>query len=536
VKHTSCPIPWKNLDLRGEIARRARLSFQRLEDYSPAFTLCGNRGWPGDREGRAILGQVLLSQTLHEESRQTGALLDGLPDGILGEPLDHEAIHEQQVMGHHWLLRAFCEIHAVTGREEMLDRMRRIVDELYLPLRGKWNTYPINPERRDKTKGAQAGTMVDGVVDGWKLSSDIGTAFIALDGLTQAYEVEPRPELGELIEEGIQRFLEIDPVKLGCQTHATLSCLRALLRWSRIKDRPDLVQHSAKIFDIYLSIATTEHHHNWNWFGQPTWTEPCAVVDAFMVALELWRATGNNGRLATAQEILFTGLSRQNNIGGYGTDHCVGANGLATVRVHSYEAPHCCTMRGAEGWARIAESCWHLAGDRVYLPWQSDSTALLRLPAGTWKVRQESRYPEDGVSTLTIEQAPEDGILELALYAAPWVDRSSATSVAEWDGDWAIVRFPARPGATVRIDLPFGLRRQPALGEMRETHVSFRHGPSLLGLRGESSTAEALGQPKPLGRARYRTADGSVLEPIGEATWHTEQFYRETQYQVLFRE
>jgi hypothetical protein len=101
VKHAPCPIPWRNLDLRGEIAQRARLSFQRLEDYSPAFTLCGNRGWPGDREGRAILGQVLLSQTLHEESRQTGALLDGLPDGILGEPLDQEAIHEQQVMGHH---------------------------------------------------------------------------------------------------------------------------------------------------------------------------------------------------------------------------------------------------------------------------------------------------------------------------------------------------------------------------------------------------------------------------------------------------
>ncbi len=51
-----------------------------MEDYTPDFALCGNKGWPGDREGRAILGQVLLSQTLHRTSGQTEALLGGLGD------------------------------------------------------------------------------------------------------------------------------------------------------------------------------------------------------------------------------------------------------------------------------------------------------------------------------------------------------------------------------------------------------------------------------------------------------------------------
>ena len=53
------PIAWKDLDIRGEIGRRARLSFDRMEDYTPEFTLCGNEGWPGDREGRAILENIL---------------------------------------------------------------------------------------------------------------------------------------------------------------------------------------------------------------------------------------------------------------------------------------------------------------------------------------------------------------------------------------------------------------------------------------------------------------------------------------------
>ena len=530
------PIPWSDLRLGGELGRRCQLSFQRLEDYTPAFTLTGNPGWPADREGRAVLGQVLIGRAVQRVSSQTTLLLAGMPGGVLGVPLDPAAIDEQQVAGHSWLLRGLCEHHAWLGQAEVLARIRRIVDELFLPLRGRFVGYPIDPARRGPQGGGPAGEHLGGTLDGWRLSSDIGCAFIALDGLTHAYEIDPRPALAALIEEAIARFRELDPVAVGNQTHATLTCMRALLRWHRLLGRPELLAHVQRLFDIYLGTASTEQHHNWNWFGRPQWTEPCAVVDAFEVAIGLWRATGEAARLAQAQEILFTGLARQRHNGGYGCDICTGALNQTAVASFKniYEGHWCCTMRGAEGLARAAEHSWCVDGSRVLLPWQGDSTATLHLPSGTWTVRQESRYPEDGVSRFTVVAAPAGGTLELALYAAPWIERNRASGVEAWDGDWAIVRLPARVGATLTVELPIGLRRQPALGGMHASHVSFRHGPLLLGVLGAARPAAALGQPTRLDGARYRAADGSVLAPLGEATWLPEAECRVDQREALF--
>ena len=529
------PIAWEDLDIRGELGRRSRLSFHRMEDYTPEFTLCGNEGWPGDREGRAILGQVLIGQAVHQTSSQTEALLAGLPEGVVGPPLDLGTIQEQQVTGHGWLLRALCEHYRCSGREDMLVRIRHILDALYLPLRGKWRTYPIDPKQRKKDVGAAAGQLTGDVLEGWSLSSDVGGLFLSLDGLTHAYETEPHLELVELVEEGIERFMESDPVSLGCQTHATLSCLRALLRWDRLHGRPELLAHVRSLFDAYLAGAYTEHHHNWNWFGQPSWTEPCAVVDSFQVATELWRATGEVRYLPIAQQILFTGLSRQRHNGGYGCDCCTGANDQTTVAVQdNYEAHWCCTMRGAEGWARAAELCWCLSDERVYLPWQSDSTATLPMHDGVWKVRQESTYPQDGRSVFIVEKAPATGELEVALYVAPWVDRERITGISDWDDNWALVRLPAMIGATIDIELPFGLKQHPGMGEMSASHISFRHGPLLLGVANDPCSKHLGGLPKPLGGARYQATDGSLLGPLGDATWLPEEVCKQSVYKVLF--
>jgi len=48
--------PYGAIASQGELGRRLRLSFRRLEKYTPKVALAGNEGWPGDREGRAILG------------------------------------------------------------------------------------------------------------------------------------------------------------------------------------------------------------------------------------------------------------------------------------------------------------------------------------------------------------------------------------------------------------------------------------------------------------------------------------------------
>ena len=548
-------IALEHITLSGELGRRVDLSFTRLEGYDAALTLAGNPGWPGDREGRAILGQVLTGQATHRSPTHTEALIAALPAGMLGAPIDLHAIREQQVTGNQWLLRAYCEIYAQTKRADILQRIDAMIDGLYLPLRGHVATYPIDPAQRGAAgDGGVYGHEGDRAVAGWVVSTDIGAVFIALDGLTHAWELRPRDDLRALIDEMIARFVELDVVTLGCQTHATLSCLRGLLRWHRAQHRPDLLALVQRVFATYLAAASTEHHHNWNWFGRPAWTEPCAVVDSFEVALGLWRATGDSSYLATAQEILFSGLFRQLPNGGYTTDCCTGTGGHLHVgtSIDGTEVVWCCTMRGAEGFARAAAHSWCPAkaggktqGKRVHLPWQSSSVATLHNRDGVWRIRQESAYPQDGASRFVVEQAPAGGVLEIAVYAGPWVDRARATGVEAWDGDWAIVTLAAKSGAERVVDLPFTVRRQAARGVLAASHSTLRAGPVLLGLRGTGAVSSAgLSALRGVGIAAvgtpvrtasgYRTASGEILEPIGAATWVTDGSQVRVPRQVLF--
>ncbi len=95
------------------------------------------------------------------------------------------------------------------------------------------------------------------------------------------------PEVDALCEEILARNLQIDLVGIQAQTHATLTGIRGLLRWAVHKRRPSLVTEAAQRFRLYTDQGMSENYENWNWFGRPTHTEPCAVVDSLMVANEL---------------------------------------------------------------------------------------------------------------------------------------------------------------------------------------------------------------------------------------------------------
>jgi hypothetical protein len=76
--------------------------------------------------------------------------------------------------------------------------------------------------------------------------------------------------------EGLACSREPDTVVPGCRCNATLRCRRAVLSWHGLHGRPDLLAHVRRLSDTYLRVAYTEQRHIWDWFGRPTWTEPCA--------------------------------------------------------------------------------------------------------------------------------------------------------------------------------------------------------------------------------------------------------------------
>ena len=145
-----------------------------------------------------------------------------------------------------------------------------------------------------------AGTSQN-VINNWLLSSDVGCDFIFMDGVVQAYGLFPSDDLKEVVDEMIESFLKIDLVNIKAQTHATLTGIRALVRYFKITGNQRFLLEAEKRYQLYRKLGMTENYENFNWFGRPEWTEPCAIIDSYMVAVQLWQYTQKPEYLEDAQ-------------------------------------------------------------------------------------------------------------------------------------------------------------------------------------------------------------------------------------------
>ena len=372
------PSPVLGFQPSGTLRERMLLNFDRMDTarFAPVEkTGClreATYDWPGDMEGRALLAFVRLERAAGRASVHLASLRTAWPgrlnrQGYFGPLLDPQAIHEQQLSGHGWVLRALCELYDWKREPAVLEEIRVIVYNLALPTRGAHAEYPIDPARRAKGKGSYSGTRSQ-QIGRWVLSTDIGCDLIFMDGLMQAATLLKDPAADALCEEILARNLEIDLAGIQAQTHATLTGARGMLRWADYKKRPALIAEAEKRFQLYLREAMTENFENWNWFGRPTHTEPCAVVDSFVAAHELWRMTGKAEYLAWAHRIVWNGFfNEQTANGGFGCSTVCGANGSRLVGISIPEAWWCCSMRAAEGFAELTARSLYSAGRRLYV-------------------------------------------------------------------------------------------------------------------------------------------------------------------------
>lgn len=400
---------YESIQMEGDLLIRAMKNYDRLESeiYHPEndFGENGNEGWPGDKEGRIILGLTLQAQATHREPRYLKEIIDLIPKyvnerGYIGPVLDG-MLNEQQLSGHGWLLRGLCEYYLWKKDPKVKKHIQNILTNLALPAKGLYKQYPINPEERKQDVGEASGDTIS-QVGSWQLSSDTGCAFIFLDGVVQAYSILPSQELKSLIEEMIDRFLQMNIVALKLQTHATLTSLRGLLRYYEVSGSNWILQAVAERYRIYRTVGMTENYENFNWFDRPKWTEPCAIVDSFMIATQLWHFTGNSIYLEDAHHIFYNGLGHtQRANGGFGLDNCPGPE-EDTINVIADEAWWCCTMRGGEGLASAIKYSYYQEGHELFLPFYHDSTFQFRLKNKTIKMKQQTDYPLKGTVNLEV--------------------------------------------------------------------------------------------------------------------------------------
>ena len=342
----------------GELKRRLEANAFRLQDEMYCYPKVFQResyDWAGDWEGRAILalcgiykaGIGAYSEHALGQVHAIVAHLDEYTneDGYFGRKFDGNTVNEQQLSGNSWFLRGLCAYYRITGEAAVLARIKRICDTFLIRIGKYFDEYPLS----EREEGGVGGHLEKRSIGHWLLSSDVGCAFILLDGITAAYELYPNDLLRGTIEKMLDNFLGLDFVKVHCQTHATLSGVRGMLRFADSVGNTALYAQAEKIFAIYQQCGMTLNYANYNWFGKPYWTEPCGVVDSLIVAQKLFVHTKKAFYLQLISRIYRNAIrSGQRANGGAGCDTCL-TETCNAMKVHLYEAYFCCSMRLAEG-------------------------------------------------------------------------------------------------------------------------------------------------------------------------------------------
>ncbi|MBN1543310.1 glycoside hydrolase family 127 protein [candidate division KSB1 bacterium] len=539
------PLTLMDQQAGGELAVRLQRNFDRLEEekYQPHKVFLTNEEsfyWPGDTEGRTVLALALLAQATQRQPRFLAPILQLFPQkmnrlGYFGDIQDRGGWDEQQLASHGWVLRALCELYRWKGDPALLEMIRRILDHLVLPLRGRVQTsYPLDPRAREQGGGI-IGTRRLQRVDGWILSTDVGCVFILLDGLVQAWSLLQDDKLRPLIEEMIEVFLRFDLDAIRAQTHATLSALRGLMRYAEATSDRSLVDAVAVRFDLYKRLAMSENYENHGWFGRPSHSEPCAIIDALMTAVTLWRATGTALYLEDAHHITYNALAAtQRPNGGFGCNSCCGADS-PFLEIRMQEAHWCCTMRGGEGLSFVAQSAYFTRENTVFVPFFADNRAVLRLDGGEVTVEQKSSYPVGGSCTITVVDCSNPFGLEWRLFAPSFLQPASLTlndeslPVKRGDG-FVLLDHRVSAGDTLVYRFDPVLRRLPALGERcLPGYGTVRRGPLILAVDRPQQGEIALPDAELIQNNENTCRCGSIeLTPL----YHLLQPWRDRQ--VLF--
>lgn len=336
-----------------ELEERINKNYERLcEPYYQISEVFAddNYDWPGDKEGRALLAFVCHYKMHGKRIPCMADMIEQISeksnDYYYFGKINTEIIDEQQLSGHNWYLRGLLAYYEQFGDERVLHYAQSTVEHLYLPTKGRYAGYPI--ERSEK-QGDVSGHCT-GEQDGWILSSDVGCAFMSIDGLAHYYCLTKDTQVLELLKEMQDKFDSIDKMEIKAQTHCCLTAARGFLLLYQETSDESYLRSAKKVAHLYIDKGMTLTYQNYNWWNKGnTWTEPCAIVDSLMVMTELYKISGEESYRTLAARIYHNGFSTaQVGNGGAGTNTVVNENEV-TLKTLMYEAYFCCTMRMAEG-------------------------------------------------------------------------------------------------------------------------------------------------------------------------------------------
>lgn len=548
------PIDLQYLIIGGELNTRINKNMDRLEEskYQPQNVFLSEEesgSWPGDTEGRTILGLVLDAQTSHREPKYLQDIIALIPqhlnaEGYMG-PIYDRKMSEQQISGNGWMLRGLCEYYEWKADKSVLPIISSIANSLFVKGRGFYAKYPIDPESRIKNVGAEAGTIQNEEND-WMLSSDVGCIFIGMDGLIHAYKHLRTPEIKSVIDEMIDVFLTIDLVAIKAQTHASLTACRGLIRYAEITGENEYIEEVEKRWQIYKNEGMTENHENYNWFDRyDTWTEPCAIVDSYLLAVQLWQHTNNPAYRNDAELIYYNGISHtQRYNGGFGCDNCPG-NTIQSfyLRVNVEEAHWCCTMRGGEGVSKAAQYAYFIDNDTVIIPFYHESTiSILDSRKKMFSLKQMTSYPFSNKIDIEItENNHENKVLKLVV---PFQTSGMSVKINGENVDYEIadgfitMENKLNKGDIIDLEFEQNIVIAKTINKENTSEDQFRiyYGPLLLGVEnGELAEISEGDEIEDIGDMVFKVKNKDIsLTPVyhlmDPKVWSKDQYWK----QIIF--
>lgn len=492
-------ISFESVKIKGELKERVLGNFNRLEEdkYRPDNVFLTDKqsgNWPGDTEGRTILGLVMDAQASKRSPVYLERIIDMIPSklnkkGYMGVVYEGK-MSEQQLSGNGWMLRGLCAYYEWKQDEKVLEYIKSIANNLFVAGKGFYTEYPIDPNFRDKNVGGEAGTIEVRGTDKWILSSDVGCLFIGMEGLIHAYAHLKNPEIKAVIDEMFAKLREIDILKIQAQTHATLTACRGMIRYADITGDYSYVEWAEKIFNLYKEHGMTENHANYNWFERfDTWTEPCAIVDSYMLAVQLWQHTENPVYKEDAELIYYNALSHaQRDNGGFGTDNCPGiASQENCLHPHSYEAHWCCTMRGGEGLGSAVQYSAFVRKDTVYIPFLRECELNLMLENGKLRLSENTNYPFDSFVEFVVTEN-QQGEVTFKLPYMSWMENvdllynNEALHLVKENGFFTVTN-KFKVGDVIRMNFKMKFHKQNTINQANTNSKQYKmyYGPLLLG-------------------------------------------------------
>lgn len=528
------PLAFENTRVEGELNGRLQRNFNRLEEekYRPenVFLTEQQSGyWPGDTEGRTVLALVMDARATGREPKYLAEIIRKIPQnlnelGYMGT-IHKDSLDEQQLSGNGWMLRALCEYYLWKKDKSMLPIIRRMAENLFVKGADYYKSYPISPDSRKKGEGEASGSLSQ-IIGHWRLSTDIGCVFIGMEGLLHALQVTGDKNLQGVADQLVSLFQKVDLTGIKAQTHASLTAMRGLIRYSDITGDAQYISKVEKYWETYRHYGMTEFYGNYNWFCRyDTWTEPCAIVDAFMVAAQLWQHTGKAEYRDDAEKIYYNAICHAQRVnGGFGLENSPGkANETNSVSINCDEAHWCCTMRGGEGLGRAAEySAYKMEGGLAF-PYFRNVTATENIKkVGKAKIEISTDYPFGKQVTAKVAVAPKKA-MKLAFEKAEWMKDYKVTvngepvKYAEADGLATITRKFAT-GDEIKISFDMAPRFVETINKENTAGGDFKvmYGP--LVLAGDNGTDENIAKDEEMlvknGTSYYSKRNLTNVSPL----------------------